>query len=282
MLNIKDVTKTYGNITAVDHLNLNVEEGAFFGLLGPNGAGKTTLIRMISTLTPMTSGVIEIDGFPMDRNLVEVKERIGVVPQYCSLEPEMTAWQNLELHGRLYGMPKKERRERIDELLAFTDLTERKNNLSREFSGGMQRKLMIARALMHHPSLLLLDEPTVGLDAPARRKIWDLLKQLNSEGLTILLTTHYIEEAETLCSIIGLIDSGKVIRLDTPQALICEAGNFVLEYFRDGRTCQEFYETREKAISGAKSIEGSFKIREANLEDAFIRLTNKRLMEGRL
>lgn len=277
MLVIKDLVKKYGNIVAVDHLNLEIGRGEFFGLLGPNGAGKTTTVRMISTLTPMTSGSISIDGQSPDRNLTSVKLKIGVVPQHNNLENEMTAWENLEMHGRLYNMPKAIRRKRIAELLEFTELSDRAGDLVKTFSGGMKRKLMIARALMHRPELLLLDEPTVGLDPAVRRKIWDLLKNLNGNGLTVLLTTHYIEEAEILCHRVGLMDRGKLVELGSPDKLIEKVGRFVVESFEDGETRREFFETRADAIDFAAKLHGSVKIRSSNLEDVFIKLTNRRV-----
>ncbi|WP_094545845.1 ABC transporter ATP-binding protein [Petroclostridium xylanilyticum] len=277
MLVFKNLTKKYGNITAVDNLNLEIEKGEFFGLLGPNGAGKTTTIRMLSTLTAPTSGSISIDGRSMDRNLSEVKVKIGVVPQHTNLEGEMTAWQNLELHGCLYRMPKDARRKRIDELLEFTELSGRANDLVKNFSGGMKRKLMIARALMHKPDILLMDEPTVGLDAAARRKMWDLMKSLNKNGLTVLLTTHYIEEAEILCNRVGLMNEGRLIELDTPKKLVEKVGRFVAECFENGETSSSFFDTRQEAVSYASQIQGSVNIRPSNLEDVFIKLTNRRV-----
>ncbi|AFV10596.1 Nod factor export ATP-binding protein I [Thermacetogenium phaeum DSM 12270] len=277
MLVIKDLVKKYGDITAVDHLNLEIGKGEFFGLLGPNGAGKTTTVRMISTLTPMTSGSISIDGQSPDRNLTSVKLKIGVVPQHNNLESEMTAWENLEMHGRLYNMPKAIRRKRIVELLEFTELSDRAGDLVKTFSGGMKRKLMIARALMHRPELLLLDEPTVGLDPAVRRKIWDLLKSLSSNGLTVLLTTHYIEEAEILCHRVGLMDKGKLVELGSPDKLIEKVGKFVVEFFEDGETKREFFETRDDAVVFASKLHGSVKIRSSNLEDVFIKFTNRRV-----
>lgn len=279
MINIQNVTKKYGSITVVDHLNLEISHGEFFGLLGPNGAGKTTTVRMISTLTPLTSGSIWIDGKNMDRNLSDVKIKIGVVPQYNNLEGEMTAWENLELHGRLYNMPKAIRRKRIAELLEFTELTERAHDLAKKFSGGMKRKLMIAKNLMHNPTILLLDEPTVGLDPVARKKMWDLLKVLKTKGLTVLLTTHYIEEAEVLCDRVGLMNGGKLVELDTPEKLKAKVGECVLEYFTKGVTQSEFFATRKDALNRAASIEGNVNIRSSNLEDVFIKLTNRSVNE---
>jgi len=273
----ENLTKKYGTITAVDNLNLEIGKGEFFGLLGPNGAGKTTIIRMLSTLTAPTSGSISIDGRKTDRNLTELKAKIGVVPQHMNLEGEMTAWQNLELHGCLYGLKKEFRRKSINELLEFTDLADRAKDLVKKFSGGMKRKLMIARALMHEPIILLMDEPTVGLDAAVRRKMWDLMKGLNKNGMTVLLTTHYIEEAEVLCGKVGMMNGGRLVELDTPQKLIEKTGKFVLEYFENGETRSSFFDSRQDAINSAAGMEGSVNIRMANLEDTFIKLTNRKV-----
>jgi ABC-2 type transport system ATP-binding protein len=280
MIRYRDVTKRYGGISAVSNFSLEIGRGEFFGLLGPNGAGKTTLIRMTTTLTPPSSGSITIDGRGINRNLTEVKRKFGVTPQYSNLENELSAAENLDYHGRLYGMSAGERKARTEELLAFTGLTERKNDRAKNFSGGMRRKLMIAKALMHNPEILLLDEPTVGLDAGWRRRVWDLLRSLNERGLTVFLTTHYLEEAQSLCGRVGLIDRGKLRKVGAPEQLIAEAGNFVLEYFQNGETVQQFFGERNDAVLAAQGISGSFKVRETNLEDAFIRLTNKRLGES--
>ncbi len=279
MLVFENLTKKYGDITAVDKLNLKIEKGEFFGLLGPNGAGKTTTVRMLSTLTPASSGAIYIDGEKTDRNLTRVKAKIGVVPQHMNLEGELTAWQNLELHGCLYGIEKTKRRRRTEELLAFTELSDRKGDQVKSFSGGMKRKLMIARALMHEPEILLMDEPTVGLDAAVRRRMWDLMKGLNKDGLTVLLTTHYIEEAEALCTRVGLMNGGRLVELDTPQRLVKKSGSFVLECFENGETKSRFFDTREEAIGSAAKMTGSVNIRPANLEDTFIKLTNRKVEE---
>jgi ABC-2 type transport system ATP-binding protein len=277
MIVYKNVTKNYGALTAVADFSLGIAKGEFFGLLGPNGAGKTTILRMTTTLDAPRAGTISIDGAPVDRNSPGAKRRLGVVPQYSNLEGELTALQNLEYHGRLYGIPGARRRRRSVELLHFAELAGRKNDRARTFSGGMQRKLMIVKALMHEPDILLLDEPTVGLDAAWRRRIWDLLRSLHRQGLTILLTTHYLEEAEALCSRIGMIDRGTLKRTGTPKEIIAEAGNFVVEYFENGETVQRFFNSRPEALAAAASLSHEFTVREANLEDAFIKLTKKRL-----
>ena len=174
-------------------------------------------------------------------------------------------------------MRREARKKRIGELLKFIDLYGRANDPVRNFSGGMKRKLMIARALMHEPEILLLDEPTVGLDAAVRRKMWDLMKGLNRDGMTVLLTTHYIEEAEMLCGRVGLMNGGRLVELDTPQKLVEKTGKFVLEYFENGETKSGFFDTRQAAIDSAAGMAGSVNIRPANLEDTFIRLTNKKV-----
>jgi ABC-2 type transport system ATP-binding protein len=275
MIAYSNVTKKYGTLTAVSDFTLRIERGGFFGLLGPNGAGKTTLLRMTTTLTAPDSGVISIEGEPVGRNSTGAKRRLGVVPQYSNLEGELSALQNLEYHGRLYAMPKALRHRRAAELLEFAGLADRKNDKAKTFSGGMQRKLMIVKALMHEPDILLLDETTVGLDAAWRRRIWDLLRELHGRGLTILLTTHYLEEAEALCSRVGVIDRGMLKMTGTPDAIINAAGNFVVEYYKDGQTAQSFHGSRGEALAQAATLECDFKVREASLEDVFIKLTQK-------
>lgn len=276
MIRYRNVTKRYGALTAVEDLSLEITRGEFFGLLGPNGAGKTTIMRMTAALTAPTAGSIEIGGERLRRDRPGIKRKFGVVPQYSNLEGELSARQNLEFHGRLYGMPRRLRQERIRELLEFAELSGRSSEAAKNFSGGMQRRLMILKALMHSPQLLLLDEPTVGLDPAARRKIWDLLRNLNRGGLTIFLTTHYMEEAQNLCGRVALIDRGKLVRLGTVGEIVAEQGRYVRETFQAGRAEQCFFDRWEEAAQADLSP-GEFRVREANLEDAFIRLTSRGL-----
>ncbi|MDR0382674.1 MAG: ABC transporter ATP-binding protein [Spirochaetaceae bacterium] len=275
MISYKNVTKKYGTLIAVSDFTLEIERGGFFGLLGPNGAGKTTLLRMATTLAAPDSGVISIDGEPVGRNSTVAKRRLGVVPQYSNLEGELSALQNLEYHGRLYAIPSASMRARAAELLEFAGLADRKNDKAKTFSGGMQRKLMIVKALMHEPDILLLDETTVGLDAAWRRRIWDLLRELHGQGLTILLTTHYLEEAQALCSLVGVIDRGRLKLTGSPRSLISGAGEFVIEYYDGIRTAQRFFNSRSEALAEAAKLGREFKVREASLEDVFIKLTQK-------
>lgn len=277
MLSLQNATKKYGEVIAVDSFNLEIPRGEFFGLLGPNGAGKTTLIRMITSLTAPSSGRVFINSQEVDRNRTDMKSRIGIVSQHMNLEGEMTASQNLELHGRLFGLSRQSRNEKISRLLEFAGLADRADSLVSTFSGGMKRKLMIARALMHDPEILLLDEPTVGLDAAVRRKMWDLLRGLNRNGLTVILTTHYIEEAQAFCDRVGMVNGGRLVELDSPEALIKRYGEVVLEYFNEGETQSLFFGSRQEAMDHAAVLEGSINIRPANLEDTFIQLTNRKV-----
>ncbi|MDD2422468.1 MAG: ABC transporter ATP-binding protein [Heliobacteriaceae bacterium] len=204
---------------------------------------------------------------------------MGVVPQHMNLDRELTARENLELHGRLHKMPRVQRRQRIQELLTYVELADRAGDLVDKYSGGMKRRLMIARALMHHPGVLFLDEPTTGLDPQTRRKIWDLIRKLNSAGMTVLLTTHYIEEAELLCHRVGIMDRGRLIALGTPAELKKKVGEVVVEGLNHGNTEYRFFAGREEALAYAGILAENLVIREANLEDVFVELTGRKVGE---
>lgn len=277
MIELKQLAKQYGNIQAVTGLDLKISAGEIFGLLGPNGAGKTTTIRMLTMLTRPTGGSAFINSFEITRELDKVKKEIGVVPQHMNLDQELTAWENLELHGRLHKIPRAKRRQRIQELLDYVELVDRAGDLAGKFSGGMKRRLMIARALMHRPGVLFLDEPTAGLDPQTRRKIWDLIRRMNSEGMTVLLTTHYIEEAEALCGRVGIMDRGRLIALGTPSELKKGVGEIVVETLNHGRTEYRFFAAREQALQYAGRLQENVVIREANLEDVFVELTGRKV-----
>lgn len=277
MLELRQLSKQYGNIQAVSSLDLKIDSGEIFGLLGPNGAGKTTTIRMLTMLTKPSGGSALINGYEITSELSKVKKEIGVVPQHMNLDQDLTARENLELHGRLHKIPQVERQHRIQELLAYVELTDRAHDLVGKFSGGMKRRLMIARALMHQPSVLFLDEPTAGLDPQTRRKIWDLIRRMNSEGMTVLLTTHYIEEAELLCHRVGIMDHGRLIALDMPAELKKKVGEIVVEVLNRGNTEYRFFADRETALQYAGSLAKNVAIREANLEDVFVELTGRKV-----
>jgi ABC-2 type transport system ATP-binding protein len=219
----KSLTKQYGHILAVDHIDLEVFEGEIFGLLGPNGAGKTTTIRMLTGQTKPTFGEAWIAGYDVIHESIKAKESIGVVPEVSNVYDEMSAWENLIFSAELYDVPRSERSKRAIELLKFFGLYERKEDKVANFSKGMKRRLTIATALIHKPKVIFLDEPTTGLDVQSSRMIRNLLKQLNKTGVTIFLTTHYIEEADQLCHRIAIINKGKIIALGSPEELKTKA-----------------------------------------------------------
>ncbi len=213
------LSKHFGSFVAVDAVSFEVRPGEVFGLLGPNGAGKTTIIRMLTTLLRPTSGRAEVAGYDVVRDAHRVREAIGVIPQAMTSDLDLTGWENLDIYGEFYGVPRRQRRERGKRLLHMVGLTERADELVATYSGGMRRRLEIARGLMHEPRVLFLDEPTIGLDPQSRRVVWELLERLRRETeLTISLTTHYMDEAEYLCDRIAIVDGGKIVALDTPTA----------------------------------------------------------------
>jgi ABC-2 type transport system ATP-binding protein len=214
------LTKKFGNITAVNELDLEVEEGEIFGLLGPNGAGKTTLISMLCTMLKPTSGRAWVNGFDVVKESGKVRKSIGIVFQQASVDDLLTGRENLELHNLLFEVPKAIRKQRIDEVLSIVNLEKRADDFVNTYSGGMRRRLELARGIMHHPKILFLDEPTLGLDPQTREHIWEYIKELAAkECMTIMLTTHYMEEAEQLCDRVAIIDYGKIVVLDSPDAL---------------------------------------------------------------
>jgi len=220
MIKVENLTKKFNGFAAVDNVSFSVGKGEIFAFLGPNGAGKTTTIRMLTTLLKPTSGLIEINGLEVLKKQDEVRKSFGIIFQDPSLDDELTAYENMEFHGVIYGVPKELRRERIEQLLKFVELWNRKDDLVKKFSGGMKRRLEVARGLIHHPKLLFLDEPTLGLDPQTRNHIWNYIKGLNEkEGMTIFFTTHYLAEAEKVAQKIAIIDKGKIISQGTLQEL---------------------------------------------------------------
>ncbi|MCZ7393897.1 MAG: ATP-binding cassette domain-containing protein [Candidatus Methanoperedens sp.] len=214
------LSKKYGKLTAVDNLNLHVEEGEIFGLLGPNGAGKTTLISMLCTILKPTSGKAWVNGFDIVRESSKVRKSIGIVFQQPSVDDLLTGRENLSMHNLLFGVPKRIRKQRIAEVLSLVNLEKRADDLVNTYSGGMRRRLELARGIMHHPKILFLDEPTLGLDPQTREHIWEYIQDLaKKERMTVMLTTHYMEEAEQLCGRVAIIDYGKIVVLDSPEAL---------------------------------------------------------------
>src|SRR5580765_4964947 len=219
-IQVVDIVKRFGNFTAVDGVSFAVEEGEIFGLLGPNGAGKSTLIRMMTTLLDITSGTAIIEGADVRKDPNRARRSIGVIPQAMTSDGDLTVWENLSIYSKLYGIASADREKSIDELLALVDLNQWRDAPARNLSGGMRRRLEIARGLIHRPRVFFLDEPTTGLDPQSRRVIWELLERLRKEGdLTILICTHYMDEADRLCDRLAIIDHGKIAALGTPDQL---------------------------------------------------------------
>lgn len=265
--------------TAVAGISLSVRHGEVFGLLGPNGAGKTTIIRMLTMQTQPTSGVIRIGGTDIRHDPRFVKEQIGVVPQHVNFDQELTCWENMELHARLHHMGHETRTARIEELLTEMELTEVRNDNVRRLSGGMKRRLLIARALIHRPQVLFLDEPTVALDPQIRRHIWDLVREIARGGVTVLLTTHYIEEAEALCDRVSIINKGVLVDVQTPRTFCENLGAYAVEWDEEGGRSYRFFHTREEARAHARTLEEQMQrvlLRPTNLEDVFIELTGRK------
>jgi ABC-2 type transport system ATP-binding protein len=223
------ITKNFEGVTAVNNISISIKQEELFGLLGPNGAGKTTLINMLSTMAEPSSGVARVWGFDVVKDASSVRQSIGVVFQDISLDDRLTGRENLDLHGRLYGLDSKLRKKRIEEVLSLVELTDRADSRVKTYSGGMMRRLEIARGLIHKPHILFLDEPTLGLDPQTRIHIWEYIKTLTKEeGVTIVLTTHYMEEADHLCNRIAIIDRGEIVALDAPEALKNRFGGDVI------------------------------------------------------
>jgi ABC-2 type transport system ATP-binding protein len=230
IIEVKGLSRKYGDFTAVDDITFNVEDGEIFAFLGPNGAGKSTTIKMLTTLLAPSSGEMTLNGFSPISQPEEVRRSFGIVFQDPSLDEELTAWENMEFHGVLYDVPKKLRRERIEILLAFVGLWERRESMVKEFSGGMKRRLEVARGLLHHPKIMFLDEPTLGLDPQTRNHLWSYLKELNkAEKVTVFFTTHYMEEAERAAGRIAIIDHGKIISVGSPAELMKNTNTATLE-----------------------------------------------------
>jgi ABC-2 type transport system ATP-binding protein len=307
---ISNLCKTFGSkkgrVQAVDQLSLVVQQGEIFGLLGPNGSRKTTTINLLSGLSVPTSGEVRVMGYEVRRHGREVRQLLGTVPQETALYEELSAWQNMEFHADLFGIPRKEKRQRITGMLELVGLLDRKDSRVGTFSGGMKRRLALARALLHEPQLLYLDEPTLGVDVQSRRAIWDYILTQRQRGRTVLLTTNYLEEAQALCDRIAIIDHGKLIAVDTPAHLKQACGGRVIEV-ETARPSQEV--DRLWALAGVKAVkqdgtrlaittEGvhtiapqiitilsqageitGIAIREPNLDEVFLKLTGTALRD---
>lgn len=262
-IEVRNLTKIFGHLVAVDHISFEVEEGEIFGFLGANGAGKTTTIMMLATARTPTSGTATVSGYDITRDGSKVRESIAVVFEELSLDVDLTGRENLDFHARMYHIPKRTREERISRVLELVGLKTKQNMLVKHYSGGMQRRLEIARAMVNQPRILFLDEPTLGLDVQTRRMLWDYAKKLNKEsGTTILLTTHYVEEADYLCDRVAILEQGKILVTDTPGGLKNSLGDSLLSV---------------KLLQGADELAKLLKevnwVKEVNQHDGWLELT---------
>lgn len=302
VIETKKLTKKYKDLTAVNNLDLQIKEGEIFGLLGPNGAGKTTTLLMLTTLKQPTSGTAKVNRFDILNSPDKVRKSIGIVFQDPSSDDILTGYENLKLHGMLYGIPDQLREKRIKEVLDLVDLTDRKKDLVKKYSGGMRRRLEIARGLMHHPKILFLDEPTLGLDPQTRDHIWKYIEKLaKDEKITVVITTHYMDEADKLCDRLAIIDHGKIIVLGTPEKLKKDLGGDIvnlkgknisleklkkLKYVKkveksNGEVCltvKNADEHLQQILKTAGKIE-SVEVRSPTLNDVFLHYTGRDIRE---
>ena len=300
LIKARNLTKRFGSFTAVDHINFDVYKGECLGFLGPNGAGKTTTVRMIYCFSPVTEGELTVAGMNVSTQSREIKQMVGVAPQEDNLDPDFSVIKNLQVYARYFDVPKAEAGKRAMELLKFFQLEEKQTKAIDELSTGMKRRLIIARALINKPQILLLDEPTTGLDPQGRHIVWDEIRRLLKQGVTIILTTHYMDEAAALCDRVLIIDNGKIIETGVPQKLIKEhVGEDVLEVAFNETLLKALKEELPEAdieIFGdqirvfvnrhgvferiVKKFPGvNMTIRNANLEDVFLKLTGRKLRE---
>ena len=296
-VSLQNVCKTFEQASVVDNLSFEIRRGEIFGLLGPNGAGKSTTIRMLTTLSRPTQGHIQVAGYDVVRQSSQVKSRIGVVLQQLSIDSDLTVWENMEYHGRLHHLPRAQRKQGIDRWLSYMELADRRDSVAKTLSGGMKRRLQIARALLHEPEILFLDEPTVGLDPQTRRRLWEIIRDLNKQGMTMLLTTHYMDEVEYLCDSafsrsavpnrIGIMDHGKLIQLGTLPEFRQQHGEGLLMHQQskseDDRYVKQwdykFFPTVEAANTylNQQPDKTGMMVRPSNLEDIFVELTGRNL-----
>ncbi len=308
IISVEGLCHNYGNVKAVDDVSFNVEKGQVFSFLGPNGAGKTTTINVLTTLLPIQKGKVKVSGFDVEKQQDNVRKSIGIVFQDETLDRALTVWETLEFHGRIYSLSKDVRRSRIDELVELVELSDRKEELVKNLSGGMRRRLEIARGLLTRPKVLFLDEPTIGLDPHTRMRIWDYIKRVNKEGVTIFLTTHYMDEADQLSDSIYIMDKGKIIANGTSESLKNSLGRdmIYLETNNDEKSIdatKEMKEIRDVRISSkglVVSLKGeashfmpklierirnegieikSVNLKKPTLDDVFIHFTGRGLKE---
>ena len=301
LIEAENLTKKFGDLVAVGNINFKVFKGECFGFLGPNGAGKTTTMKIVHCVLPLTSGRLTVAGMDVTKHAREIKKMIGVASQEDNLDPDFTVFHNLMVYARYFDIPKEDAQKRTEELLKFVQLEEKQNVIIDQLSAGMKRRLILARALINEPQILILDEPTTGLDPQGRHLIWDKIRSLQKQGVTIVLTTHYMDEAAQLCDRTLIIDNGKVIEEGKPSDLVKKhVGEEVLEVAYDEEVLKslrnalpdarlevnsdriQVFTNQPRGVFTSILNKFSFKatmIRDANLEDVFLKLTGRRLRE---
>jgi lipooligosaccharide transport system ATP-binding protein len=301
LIEAENLTKKFGDLVAVGNINFKVFKGECFGFLGPNGAGKTTTMKMVHCVLPLTSGRLTVAGMDVTKHAREIKKMIGVASQEDNLDPDFTVFHNLMVYARYFDIPKEDAQKRAEELLKFVQLEEKRSVIIDQLSAGMKRRLILARALINEPQILILDEPTTGLDPQGRHLIWDKIRSLQKQGVTIVLTTHYMDEAAQLCDRTLIIDNGKVIEEGRPSDLVKKhVGEEVLEVAYDEEVLKllrnalpdarlevisdriQVFTNQPRGVFTSILNKFSFKvtmIRDANLEDVFLKLTSRRLRE---
>ena len=299
VLEAKNLEKKFSDVTAVNKINFKVKEGEVFGFLGPNGAGKTTTMKMIQCVSPKTSGDLKVFGIDVNQNPKVIKQVMGVVPQMDNLDPDFSVLGNLIQYSRYFDIPIEEAKKRANELVDYVQLTEKKDSSVDKLSGGMKRRLVLARAMINNPKLLILDEPTTGLDPQARHLIWEKLKDLSSKGITVIITTHYMEEAAKLCDRLVIMDNGQILVEGTPKELIKKyVGDHIVEAQNTSeiKTCLEknnvkyevanenveIYNENVSDITNLilnECVDSGVTARPATLEDVFLKLTGRKLRE---
>ncbi len=274
IVRVDDLVVRFGDFTAVDHISFEVRRGEIFGFLGPNGAGKTTTIRTITTIQRPTSGRVEVGGYDISSDYLGARKLIGIAQQHISLDKDLTVRQNIRYHAMLHKIPKSEIGDRMAEAADLLGLGEFMDRKVQDLSGGWKRKASIVCAIVHRPALLVLDEPTAGLDTRSRHTLWELVRMLNARGTTVFLTTHYIEEAEALCDRVGIIDHGRIVALGTVNELTGTLGRVAVDVTEDdGRSHTVYFQDRASAKGFASGTEGYVSVRRTSLEDVFLTVT---------
>jgi daunorubicin resistance ABC transporter ATP-binding subunit len=274
-IELANLRKTFGTFVAVEDLTMTVERGEIFGLLGPNGSGKTTTVNMVSGLSQATSGTVHILGYDIQKDIRQIRQCVGAVPQETALYEDLTAWQNMDFHCDLYGVPVKEKNTRIQNLLDLVQLSDRKTSRVGTYSGGMKRRLAFARALLHEPELIYLDEPTLGVDVQSRNALWEYMRQQRERGKTVLITTNYLEEANELCDRMAILDHGKLVALDTPSKLKQQYGGMLIDFETQQKLSAE-------TVAKLRALPTVSKVTEINDHEITINATGEQVLTGKV